>query len=467
MQNLEFSSALNLSKLIHNKEISPLELVEFYGERINTIEPHLGSFAHVAMENAISDAKIKTEILGKTQDTSTLPLFFGIPTAVKDLYPVEGMPISYGNGFIKDKIAESDCGIVTKIKENGFIILGKTSTSELGSLPYTESIGLPPSRNPWNLKYTSGGSSGGAAAAVAAGLIPVAHGSDGGGSVRGPAFCCGLVGLKPSRGRVSNAPIGDYQGGIATHGCLSRTVADSAAFLDVISGYITGDPYWLPNPKVSFLDAITQDTKKLKIAFATSILPTGKADEVIQQQVQNIAHHLENMGHILTPACPDFTALVEPFVTIWQSSITASGFPEQILTPMNRWLKNRSQDLGAYLRAIHQMQVISRQIVAFFDDFDVLLLPTYLKPTIEVGMWADLSPEDTLQNIIDWITPCPPFNATGQPAIAIPTGFTPQGMPIGVQLVGKPTDELTILQLAYELEKIINYPQYQPSIITL
>ncbi|MBL1210373.1 amidase, partial [Geminocystis sp. GBBB08] len=215
MTNLEFISALDLSKLIHRKEISPLELIEFYGERINTIEPQLGSFAHIAIESAIKEAKIKTEILGKTQDTSSLPLFFGIPTAIKDLYPVKGMPISYGNAFIKDKIADYDCGIVTKIKQSGFILIGKTATSELGSLPYTESLGLPPCRNPWNLEYTSGGSSGGAAAAVASGLIPVALGSDGGGSVRGPAFCCGLIGLKPSRGRVSNAPVGDYQGGIA------------------------------------------------------------------------------------------------------------------------------------------------------------------------------------------------------------------------------------------------------------
>ena len=467
MKNLEFISALDLSQLIRRKEISPLEVIKFYEERINTIDSQLGSFAHVAIESATEEAKIKTEILAKSQDTSTLPPFFGIPTAIKDLYSVKGMPISYGNAFIKDRISDYDSGFVTKIKQGGFIIIGKTATSELGSLPYTESVGLSSSVNPWHLEYTSGGSSGGGAAAVASGLIPVAPGSDGGGSVRGPAFCCGLVGLKPSRGRISNAPVGDYEGGIGTHGCLSRTVADSAALLDIISGYITGDPYWLPNPNISFLDALTQDTGKLKIAFATSVLPGGKADEILQQQVKNIAHSLEDMGHTLTEACPDFTPLVEPFVTMWQSSITGAGFPEEILSPMNRWLSRRSQDLGTYLRALHQMQILSRQIVAFFQDFDVLLLPTYLKPPIKVGAWADLSPEDTLQHIIDWITPCPPFNATGQPAIAIPTGFTEKGLPIGVQLVGKPTDEATILQLAYQLEKIINYPQYQPHLITL
>ncbi|WP_017293295.1 amidase [Geminocystis herdmanii] len=451
--NLESLSALTLSKLIHDKEISPLELTTFFAERITKIDPQLGSFAHMSIETALESAKIQTEILGKTPDTAELPLFFGIPTAIKDLYPVKGMPISYGNGFIKDQISDYDGGIVSKIKQAGFIIIGKTATSELGSLPYIESVGMPPCRNPHNLEYTSGGSSGGAAAAVAGGLIPIAPGSDGGGSVRGPAFCCGLVGLKPSRGRISNAPVGDYLGGIATHGCLTRTVADSAALLDVLSGYITGDPYWLDNPETSFLQALTQNTGKLKIAFATEVLPTGKAHDIIQLQVKNTAHKLEAMGHHLIEIVPDFSTLVEPFITIWRSSITVAGFPDQILNPMNRWLKEQSQDLGEYLRALHQMQVISRQIVALFDDFDVLLLPTYLQPPIRVGEWADLSPEETLQKIIEWITPCPAFNATGQPAMAIPTGFTPQGLPIGVQLVGKPNDEKTILQLAYQLSE--------------
>jgi amidase len=452
--NLEFISALELSNLIHKKEISPLELTKFYLARIAKIDDQLGSFVHVARDSALEDAKQKTEILGQTQDTSTLPLFFGIPTAIKDLYPVTGMPISYGNAFIKDQISEYDAGIVSKIKQAGLIILGKTATSELGSLPYTESVGLPPSRNPYNLDYTSGGSSGGAAAAVASGLIPVAPASDGGGSVRGPAFCCGLVGLKPSRGRISNAPVGDYQGGIATHGCLSRTVADSAALLDVLSGYITGDPYWLSNPNISFLEAMKQKTKPLKIAFATSVLPSGSADAILQTQITETAHLLEDMGHSLTETCPDFTSLVEPFIILWQSGVSSVSFPDEILTPMNRWLKSQCDSLSDYLQAVHKMQVISRQIVGFFDHFDVLLLPTYLRPPIKVGEWAELPPQETLPKIIDWINPCPPFNATGQPAIAIPTGFTDSGLPIGVQLVGKPTDEMTILQLAYQLENI-------------
>ncbi|RMD70962.1 MAG: amidase [Cyanobacteria bacterium J149] len=451
-KNISSISTVELSKLIHSKEISPLEILEFYAPQIEEKNPKLGAFTYLNLDLAYKEAKEKTEILAQVDHTSCLPFFFGIPTAIKDLYPVKGMPTSYGNGFVKDQIADYDCGITGKIKEAGFIIVGKTATSELGSLPYTESIGLPPCRNPHNLDYTAGGSSGGAASAVAGGLLPIAPGSDGGGSVRGPAFCCGLVGLKPSRGRVSNAPVGDYQGGIATHGCLSRTVADSAALLDAIAGYITGDPYWLPNPETSFLSALTQETGKLKIAFATSVLPAGEVDLILKTQVDAIALCLQEMGHELVEACPDFTTLVEPFKIIWQSGITAAGFPEQILNPMNQWLKQNSPDLGTYLRAVHQMQVISRQIVGFFDHFDLLLLPTYMSPPIKIGAWADLPPEKTLEKIIHWINPCPPFNATGQPAIALPTGFTEDNLPIGVQLIGKPADEKTLLQIAYQLE---------------
>ncbi len=460
--SIPFTSALDLSKLIHEKKISPLELMKIYGERIEKLEPKLGSFAYIDLKSALQQAQEKTEILGKSKDTSELPLFFGIPTAIKDLYSVRGMPVKYGNGLIPPQVADYDMGIVSLIKEAGFIITGKTATSELGSLPYTESPNLPPCRNPWNLDYTAGGSSGGAAAAVAAGLLPIAPGSDGGGSVRGPAFCCGLVGLKPSRGRISNAPVGDYLGGIATHGCLTRTVADSAALLDVLCQNISGDPYWLPTPCSSFLSRITNSTDKLKIAFATSVAPAGKAEETLVQQVDDIVDHLEQMGHILVEACPDFSALVEPFTIIWQSSIAASGFPEEILSPMNLWLKQNSPDLATYLQSVQKMQVISRQIVAFFDEFDLLILPTYLQPTLKIGEWADLSPDKALANIINWITPCPPFNATGQPSIAIPTGFTQNNLPIGVQIVGKPTDEMTILQIAHQLEQIINWHQYTP-----
>ncbi|NEP11555.1 MAG: amidase [Symploca sp. SIO2C1] len=461
--DLAFTPALEQAQLIRSKQISPLELTQLYLERIERLDSQLGSFFTVAAETALADARAKTKQLNQTKDTSELPQFFGVPTAIKDLNAVAGMPLTYGLPFQKDKIPFYDDGIVTRIKQAGFILLGKTATSELASLPYTEPPGFPPTRNPWNLDYTPGGSSGGAAAAVAAGLCPVAPGSDGGGSVRGPAFCCGLVGIKPARGRISFAPVGEHQSGIATNGTLGRNVADAAALLDVMSGYITGDPYWLPDPKISFLNSTRQALSQLRIAFATSISIGGEAVEICTQGVKETVQRLEEMGHILEPGCPEFSGLEEPFIKVWQAGVAATGIPPETLSPMNCWIATQAGSAGEYLQAVGQMQIVCRQIVAFFDTFDVLVLPTYMHPAIRVGEWADLSPEETLQKIITWIAPCPPFNAAGLPAISIPTGFDSNGVPVGIQLVGRPAAEATLISLAAQLETLQPWSQHRPA----
>ena len=456
-KDIVFKPALTQGKLIRDREISPLELVELYLERIETYNPQLGCFYHVAAESAIRDAQEKTEQIAQTKDTTTLSPLFGVPTAIKDLNAVAQMPISYGVAALKEQIAEYDDGVVSKIKSAGLIILGKTATSQLGSLPYTESPGFIPTRNPWNLDYTSGGSSGGAASAVAAGLCAIAQGNDGGGSIRGPAFCCGLVGIKPSRGRVSYAPVGDFQNGISANGVISRTVRDGAALLDIMSGYITGDPYWLEDPAIPFLTATEQSLPKLSIGFASAILPEGSTHPICRESVVQIVNLLAKMGHQMTEIPLDLTPLIEPFTTIWSAGITSAGIPLQALSPMNRWIAELSTNAGEYLQAVQQMQVISRRIVSLFDNYDVLLLPTYMHPTIKVGEFADLTPEETLAKIISWILPCPAWNATGQPAIAIPTGLDQNGLPIGVQLIGKPAAESTILALASGIEAAIDF----------
>lgn len=448
--DLAFTPALEQARLIRNKEISPLELVQLYLERIQRLDTQLGSYFTVMAEQAIADANTKTHQL--ISQTSELPPFFGVPISIKDLYPVANVPCSYGIAALKEQLAMDDFGIVKRIREAGFTILGKTATSQLGSLPYTEPEGFPPTRNPWNLDYTPGGSSGGAAAAVAAGLCAISQGSDGGGSIRCPAFCCGLVGIKPSRGRVSYAPVGDRLSGIAALGSLARNVADAAALLDVMSGYMTGDPYWLPDPNESFLAATTQPPSSLRIAFSTSVPPIGEADAACQQAVLEVVHRLEALGHVVEPGCPDLTGLIEPFTKVWQAGVAAAGIPKELLEPMNRWLLEQTGTAGDYLQAVAQMQMIARRVVAFFDVFDVLVLPTYLHPAIRVGEWESLSPEDTLQKIIHWVAPCPAFNASGQPAIALPTGFDPNGLPIGIQLIGRPGAEATIVALAAQLE---------------
>ncbi|WP_017304870.1 amidase [Spirulina subsalsa] len=459
--DLAFTSALEQAQLIRTGEVSPLELTQFYCDRIAQLNPHLGSFFYVAEEQAIAEAQAKTEQLRQT-NPQDLPPFFGVPTAIKDLNPVAGMPFTCGNLAMKDNIASYDDGIVQKLKGAGFTILGKTASSEFGAWPYVEPPGFPPSRNPWNLDHTSGGSSGGAASAVAAGLCAVAQGSDGGGSIRTPAACCGIVGLKPSRGRVTHAPAGDYLNGIATDGILTRTVADAAALLDVMSGYVVGDPYWLPAPPQPFLEALNHPPQSLRIAFSTQITPIGPASEPGQQAVRQTVQHLAEMGHHLTEASPDFTGLTEPFIRVWQAGTAFSGLPLEALSPMNQWLVQQAGSAGDYLQAVLQMQVIARQIVAFFESFDLLVLPVHLHAPPRVGEWADLSPEATLEKIIQWIAPCPGVNAAGLPAIALPVLFDPQGLPVGVQLIGKPADDGTILAVAAQLEQRQPWIQNRP-----
>ncbi|MBW4664197.1 MAG: amidase [Chroococcus sp. CMT-3BRIN-NPC107] len=458
--DLAFSSALTQAQLISSRQLSPLELVELYLQRIEQLDSQLGSYFTVMAESAIADARAKTEVLANSR--AQLPPFFGVPIAIKDLNSVAGVRCTYGSPALMENIATYDDGVVTRLKQAGFIILGKTATSELGSFPYTEPLGFPPTRNPWNLDYTAGGSSGGSAAAVAAGLCAVAQGSDGGGSVRGPAFCCGLVGIKPSRGRVSYAPVGDRLSGIPAIGALARNVADAAAMLDVMAGYVTGDPYWLPAPETSFLSAASRTPKPLKIAFSTSIPPLGEAENQCSQAVLDTVKVLAELGHSVEASCPDFTGLTEPFTAVWQAGVAYSGIPKEVLQPMNQWLYEQTGSAGDYLRAVSQMQVIARKIVAFFDTIDVLVLPTYMHPTIRVGEWANLSPQETFEKIINWVAPCPPFNATGQCAIALPAGFDSIGLPIGIQLIGHPAAETTIISLAAQLEAAKPWNQYRP-----
>lgn len=463
--DLAFTPALEQAQLIRQKAISPLELTQLYLERIERLNPKLGSFFTVTSERAIADATAKTEYLMQLSDRSELPSFFGVPTAIKDLTPVADVPCSYGLKVLRNRIEPEDAAIVKRIKQAGFVLLGKTATSQIGSTPYTEPPGFLPARNPWHLDYTPGGSSGGSAAAVAAGLCAVAHGTDGGGSIRGPASCCGLVGIKPSRGRVSHAPMGDKLSGLATDGPLARTVADAAAMLDAMSGYEVGDPYWLPDPEVSFLSCTERSPKSLRIAFLTAFPPTPSLDPICEKAVLETVRQCESLGHTVEALDMSFADLIDPFITVWQAA-SGMGAPWFVMNRFNRWLwrRERFRSGGMYLRAVMQMQIVARRIIADLDRFDAVVAPVFMFPTIRVGEWAKLSPAQILRNIINWVAPCPPFNATGQPVVTIPAGFDLNGLPVGVQLIGRIADEATIIALAADLERSAPWSQRRPTL---
>ncbi|MBE9028607.1 amidase [filamentous cyanobacterium LEGE 11480] len=454
--NLAFTAATEQARLIRQKQVSPLELTQLYIDRITQLDPDIGSFFYVAAEQAIADAKAKTEQL-ITQDLETLPPFFGVPTGIKDLSPVAGMPCSYGVKILKKRPSDPDDGLVTRLKQAGFVILGKTATSQLGGLPYTEPPGFAPTRSPWNLTYTAGGSSGGAGAAVAGGLCAVAVGSDAGGSVRIPAACCGLIGLKPSRGRVSNAPAAELFGGFLVHGPMGRSIADVATLLDVMSGYMPGDPYWLSSSELSFAMAAQDECRSLKIGLLREISPTGQADAETIAMLEQTAMKLEGMGHIIEPVDPagfDGTDLIEPFRIIWQTQMDV-GIPGIFLEKMNRqlWLQAQVTKASRFTKAQQQLHYLGRRIVQASQPYDCLLMPTVMSCPPQIGEWKSLNTRKLFQQIINWIAPCPLFNVSGQPAIALPVGMRSNGLPLSLQLVGLPAQEALLLQLSGQMER--------------
>lgn len=457
--DLAFTPALKQAELIRAGDVTPTELTELYLRRIQQANPVLGSYFTILAEQALADARHKTEILAQHSKDSTLPAFFGVPIAIKDLDPMKDVRFTIGSHALKDNIATFDNAIVGRIKQAGFVILGKTATPELGTMPFTEPQGFPPARNPWNTDYTPGGSSGGAASALAAGLCAIAQGSDGAGSIRGPAFCCGLVGIKPARGRISYAPIGDTPGGIATGGPLAHTVADAAAFLDVTAGYVTGDPYWLPDPPESFLSVALRHqnqsaSNRLRIGFLSHLAPVGDADPICEQAVLDTAKRLESLGHTLEPIQLDVSSLIEPFTVVFRAGVGSVSIPVEALSDINQWFMSHHDLAGTYFKRLWEMQGIARQIVGAMLPYDAVLMPTYMHPAIQIGAWSHLAPEALLEEVKRWILPCPAFNATGQPAIALPTGFSQHNLPVGVQLVGRPADEATLIAIAAQLEAL-------------
>ncbi len=471
--SLALASVIEQVRGLRTGDYTPLELTELYLKRIEQFDPQLGSYFHVAAEQARAEAQQKTEQLTLARHRNeTLPDLFGIPISIKDLNAVAEMPVSYGVAALRSQVPPQDDGSVLRLKQNGTIILGKSALSQLASWPYSEPPGFPPSRNPWNLDHTSGGSSGGAAAAVAAGLCSLAHGSDGGGSIRGPAFCCGVVGIKPSRGRVSAAPLGESLGGLATQGPLGRSVADAAALLDAMAGQILGDPHWLPDPPIPFVQMAQSGAQALpaeiKVAFATHLVGFPPASDACQTSVQRAIEALVAGGAIAEEISLDLRPLIDPFTQVWLSAVAAAGLPRAILEPMNQWLLDRAPTSAQYIQAQQTLQVAARGYVQQLAPYDAVILPTYLAPAIPVGAWQHLDPETVMERIAQWIAPCPLANVTGQPAIALPTHLaapeaTPNSpsLPVGIQLLGQPGADGPLIAIAAWLEQQLQFtPQH-------
>lgn len=466
MTDLAFEAAVDQAKLVRRGEVSPVELVEMYLRRTEKLDDELNAFVTLAPDEALDAARAAEQKVGRGDD---VPPFLGVPIAIKDLAETKGMRTTFSTKELADYVPDVDTGFVRRIKEAGFIILGKTNTPEFGTVPVTESELNGACRNPWDLSRTPGGSSGGAAAGLAAGLFPVAQGSDGGGSIRIPSSCCGLYGLKPSRGRVSSGPrLGEAWEGFSTAGPIARTVRDAAALLDVMSGYETGDPYWAPPPPRPFADEVGQPPGKLRVAV-TMASPNGvPVDPAVVAATEEAARLLEALGHSVEEAAPDWAAdeTTSAFIKVVQTSPALLPVDRSRMEPLNQALLDAADALSSadYVRAVTTLQRVARRVVAFWDGYDMLLTPTLALPPVPIGwVFQDDDPWMQLTRSGFFIPFTPPFNITGQPAASLPLHWTDDNLPVGVQLVGRPGDDATLLRLSNQLEQASPWaPKHPP-----
>jgi amidase len=470
--DLMFRGAGELAGMVRSGEVSSSELVQSSLERIEELNPMLNAFVQVDEQGALATA---AEIgAGDPRP------FAGVPIAIKNNRPVKGLRLTYGCALMAEHVAAYDHNVTRRLRDAGFVIVGTTTLPEYGILPVSEARMFGPTRNPWDLERTPGGSSGGAAAAVAAGIVPVAHGNDGGGSVRIPAACCGLVGLKPARGRISAAPeLGDSSLGI--DGMLTRTVADTAAILDVLEGYVAGDATWAPPPEEPFAAAAGREPGRLRIA-ATTLPPQPDAvvDPICAGAVADAAELLRSLGHDVEQVDPPWQdeELRELFGVVFSSHIALSiAYSGRVagreptaadMEPMSWAIYSMIGKLGAVasMAAATRLQQFARRLVASLEPYDALLTPALAQRPLPVGTLDTAAPEPmatfTASGLFTPFTPV--FNATGQPAISLPLYEGADGLPLGVQIVGRPAGEGRLLALARQLENARPWAQRRPTL---
>jgi amidase len=462
MDDLHDLTALEQGAAVRAGEVSTQELVEHYLERIDRLSDRLGAFVTVTADQARAG-----------RPTGTGPLA-GVPTALKDLNNTAGIRTTFGSPTFADHVPTFDDEVVARIARAGLVSLGKTSTPEFGSPCYTEPEGAPPAVTPWDPTRMAGGSSGGAAAAVAAGLVPVAQGSDGGGSIRIPASCCGIVGLKPTRGRISGAPMYGDPVGLATNGALARTVRDAAAFLDVMAGRAVGDPFWAPEPRESFLAASDRSPGRLRIArFAAPVIADAEIDPECLTAWEDASRLLESLGHeVVDIEVPLPRAAVPVFETCWAvltglSVVNLSEEAQARLRPLTRWLAGLGDKVSGpeFGLAVGELRRVAARTLAALAPYDAVLTPTLATPPLPVGAIRDDTDPAADFEAQKRFTPYTSiWNVTGSPAISLPTHLTPEGLPVGVMLATPPGDEATLLSLAAEVEATADWLDRTPPV---
>jgi len=455
---------LGLAELVRKGDVTPAELAEEAITRIERHNPILNAIVHPMYEEG-------RETAARVADSHGAAAFPGVPFLLKDILGnYAGVPTNSACAFMQGKPASHDDTLVTRFKAAGLVALGKTNAPECGILPTTEPLLYGPARNPWNTDHSTGGSSGGSAAAVAAGIVPIAHANDGGGSIRIPAACCGLVGMKPTRARNPLGPtLGDIMHGLVAEHVVTRTVRDSAAVLDCTHGPEPGDPYCAPPVVRPFLEETSASPGKLRIAFARTT-PVGEAlDPACVAGVEATARLCEELGHSVEEAAPPIGASTQdPFLTVWSAGLaftidafaflsgqTATGDDFEPLT----WaLYEHGQTVSAsqYQLAIAMLQIAARQVGQFHESYDCWLTPTLGAPPIKNGIIdvRERDPFTVFGALLQEYVPFTPIqNATGQPAVSLPLHWTDGGLPVGMMFTGRFGDEAMLYRLAGQLEE--------------
>ncbi|MGZ4245648.1 MAG: amidase [Solirubrobacteraceae bacterium] len=472
MSELLTRSATDLAAMVHAGELGARELVRASLDAIEALEPRIGAFTHVAAESALAEADAIAA--GDPRP------FAGVPIAVKDNRPVAGMPLTMCSDLFGDHVADHDAFLVRRLRDAGFVIVGKTTLPENGILPTTESRRFGPTANPWALDRTPGGSSGGSAAAVAAGMVPIAHGNDGGGSIRIPAACCGLVGLKPARGRISLGPDAGH-GFLVTDGVLTRTVADSAAALDVLAGYEPGDATWAPPPPAPYGELMEREPSGLAVALVLNPpLQGAELDSVNEAAARDAAALLDSLGHhveeIEAPwpgheLLSDFTRAFGPataMATFLGGQIAGREPTEDDVEPLTWTIYEhaRAQDTITQLAAQGKLERVGRDLVSALRRFDIVVTPGLGRRPVPTGEIHGRGPDP-------WghyrrsgaFTPYTAIvNVMGLPAIMLPLYHGEDGLPTGVQFIGPPAGEDLVLSLAAQLERELPWAARTPAL---
>jgi amidase len=453
------------ANLVRSGEASPAELAEAAIARVEATNVEVNAVIHPLFEEGLEAAR------GGLPDGP----FKGVPFLLKDLGAAfAGQPLHLGMSYLKERDfrAPVDTYLAQRFRAAGLVTIGKANCPELGILPTTEPRAHGATHNPWDLGRSPGGSSGGSAAAVAAGMVPMAHANDGGGSIRIPASNCGLVGLKPSRQRTSEGPlVGDFMSGLTAELCVSRSIRDTAALLEAVHGPAPGDPYVAPPPLRPYTEEVGADPGKLRIALWTETVIEQDADPEVVAAARGAAKTLEGCGHEVEE--PDLSALqsidmIEPFLVRWAAgqaqALDQLGMvggqpigPEDV-EPLTWALAEigRQRSAGEYLEAVGQHQVMSRMLAGVHESgFDLLLTPTMGEPPPPLGTFDDSGPDPMAAFERAFLDGCftAAFNATGQPAISLPLHWSENGLPIGVQLVAPLGREDVLLRIAAQLEQ--------------